>query len=121
MAWTYPALDLRNHRWIVFSMRKFLTLLATMGAVLGGSPAAAAQPMRAAQDRLEAFRGVQQGDLLPLNVIREKIGAMLPGAMLIGADLIGGAVYRLRYMRGANVMIVDVDARTGRPLRCSGC
>jgi len=101
-------------------MRKPLFLLAALGVALGTAPASA-QPLRASQDRLEAFRGVQQGDMLPLNVIRERIGALLPGATLIGADLIGGAVYRLRYMRGANVMIVDVDARTGRPLRCSGC
>ena len=103
-------------------MRTFLTTLAALGVALGAAPAAAAdQPVHASQGRLEAFRGVRQGDILPLGVIREQIGARLPGATLIGADLLGGAVYRLRYMRGANVMIVDVDARTGRPLRCSGC
>jgi len=101
-------------------MRNPIIILAALGALLGASPAAA-QPLRASQDRLEALRGVRQGDILPLNVIRERIGARLPGATLIGADLMGGAVYRLRYMRGANVMIVDVDARTGQPLRCSGC
>jgi hypothetical protein len=101
-------------------MRKPLILLAVLGAAFGAVPAAA-QPFAASQDRLEAFRGVRQGDILPLNVIRDRIGARLPGATLIGADLIGASVYRLRYMRGANVMIVDVDARTGRPLRCSGC
>ena len=101
-------------------MRKPLIILAAIGALLGSGPAAA-QPLRASQDRLEALRGVRQGDILPLNVIRDQIGPRLPGATLIGADLIGGAVYRLRYMRGANVMIVDVDARTARPLRCNGC
>ncbi len=105
-------------------MRNPLKIIAALGVAFGaalGAAPAAAQPLRASQDRLEAFRGVRQGDILPLGVIREQIGARLPGATLIGADLIGGAVYRLRYMRGANVMIVDVDARTGRPLRCSGC
>jgi hypothetical protein len=101
-------------------MRKSIIFLAACAAALGSGPAPG-EPIRASQDRLEAFRGVRQGEILPLNVIRERIDARLPGAMLIGADLIGGAVYRLRYMRGANVMIVDVDARTGRPLRCSGC
>jgi hypothetical protein len=101
-------------------MRKPILLLAALCGAIGGLPAAA-QPMRVSQDRLEALRGVREGDILPLHVIRDRIGARMPGAILIGADLIGGAVYRLRYMRGANVMIVDVDARTGRPLRCNGC
>jgi hypothetical protein len=101
-------------------MRRPIIFLAAIIAAFGSAPATA-QPLHASQDRLEALRGVRQGDLLPLGVIRERIGARLPGAVLIGADLVGGAVYRLRYMRGANVMIVDVDARTGRPLRCSGC
>lgn len=101
-------------------MRKFILLLAAAGATLGATPAAA-QPGRAIQDRLEALRGVRQGDILPLHVIRDRIGERLPGATLIGADLVGGMVYRLRFMRGANVIIVDVDARTGRALRCMGC
>jgi hypothetical protein len=101
-------------------MRKFMLLLAAIGAAAASAPAGA-QPMRDSRERQEAFRGVRQGDILPLNVIRDRIGARLPGAVLIGADLIGGMVYRLRYMRGANVIMVDVDARTGQPLRCFGC
>ena len=103
-------------------MRKFLFPLAACCAFLPSIPALAGdQPSRASQDRLEAFRGVRQGDILPLNVIRDRISARLPGAHLIGADLVGGSVYRLRFMRGANVILVDVDARTGNPLRCMGC
>jgi hypothetical protein len=104
-------------------MRKFL-LSAVIGAAVAAAPgiaaAADAQPMRDSRERNEAFRGVRQGDILPLHVIRDRISSMLPGATLIGADLVG-PIYRLRYMRGANVMIVAVDARTGQPIGCSGC
>jgi hypothetical protein len=103
-------------------MRKSLSLLAALCALAPLAPAQAGiQPMRVSQDRQEAFRGVQQGDLLPLNVIRDRIASRLPGAILIGADLLGSSIYRLRFMRGANVILVDVDARTGNPLRCVGC
>lgn len=114
--------------WNVCSMRKILFLLSAVATVLSAAPAtaglgavvAASVQARDSRARMEAFRGVRQGDILPLNVIRDRIGQQMPGASLIGADLVG-AVYRLRYMRGANVMIVEVDARTGRALRCTGC
>lgn len=103
-------------------MRKPLFVLAAFGALAAAVPAQASdQPARDGRDRMEAFRGVRQGDILPLHVIRDRISARLPGASLIGADLIGGSVYRLRFMRGANVILVDVDARSGNPLRCMGC
>lgn len=94
-------------------MRKFLLMFAALGAMLAAAPAAPAdQPARRGQ---EAFRGVRQGDILPLHVIRDRV--RIPGAVLIGVDLIAdGAVYRLRFMRGPNVLWVDVDARTGRVL-----
>ena len=71
------------------------------------------------RDAEEAFRGVRDGDILPLHVIRERI--RVPGAQLIGADLIAnGTRYRLRFMRGPNVLWVDVDARTGQVLGRAG-
>jgi hypothetical protein len=104
-------------------MRKTSILLAALCALVPAAPTLAGdqRPRGGGPDRLEAFRGVSQGDILPLNVIRDRISARLPGAHLIGADLVGGSIYRLRFMRGANVILVDVDARTGNPLRCSGC
>ena len=115
MACGYSPLDLPEFEWIVFVMRKTLLLIAALGA-LAAPIEAAAQPAR---DSEAALRGVQQGDILPLNVIRERI--RINGAILIGVDLIANRVYRLRFMRGANVIMVDVDARTGRPIGCMGC
>jgi hypothetical protein len=100
-------------------MRKFPLLLAALCAFTPAAPAAAAE-LQADRGGQDTFRGIRQGGILPLNVIRQRI--RIPGAVLIGVDLVGdGLVYRLRFMRGANVMIVDVDARTGRPLGCIGC
>jgi hypothetical protein len=99
-------------------MRNHLLLLAAIGAVSAATPGPA-QPTRASQDRLEAFRGVREGNLLPLNVIRDRVAARFPDARMIGADLIG-AIYRVRLMRGRDVMLVDVDGRSGQLLRCIG-
>ena len=97
-------------------MRKFVLMLALGGSLTAAPAPAAGQPTH---DGQEAFRGVRQGDILPFHVIRQRI--RIPGALLIGADLIAdGAVYRLRFMRGANVIWVDVDARTGRVIGAMG-
>ena len=100
-------------------MRKHLLLLAALGAACAAAPAAAGQPMRVSQDRTEAFRGVRQGHMLPLGVIRDRVSSRFPDARMIGADLVG-AIYRVRLMRGSDVLIVDVDARSGQLLRCIG-
>jgi hypothetical protein len=99
-------------------MRKHLPLLAALAAVAAAVPAVG-QPIHASQDRMEAFRGVRQGQMLPLNVIRDRVASRFPDARMIGADLVG-AMYRVRLMRGSDVLIVDVDARSGQLLRCVG-
>lgn len=97
-------------------MRLLLILLAAAGLTV---PAAADASNPRFRDAEEAFRGVREGEILPLQVIRDRI--RIPGAQLIGADLIaGGTRYRLRFMRGPNVLWVDVDARTGRVLGTAG-
>lgn len=58
-----------------------------------------------------AYRAMSNGDILPLPVIRSRV--RVPGAEYIGAEF-DGRVYRLKYMRGAEVIWIDVDARTGR-------
>ena len=101
----------------VSSMRFLLPLIAAASGLIVPAPADASWPRF--RETEQAQRGVREGDILPLNVIRERV--RIPGAHLIGADLIaGGTRYRLRYMRGVNVIWVDVDARTGRILGYAG-
>ena len=51
---------------------------------------------------------MQQGRILPLPQIRARI--RVPGADFIGAEF-DGRVYRLKYMRGSDVIWIDVDAQ----------
>ncbi len=91
-------------------MRPVFTLFAAIVA-LAAIPADAQRlsPMRGEQ--IEAYRATQQGEILSLPEIRARV--RVPNAEFIGADF-DGRVYRLKYMRGAEVIWIDVDARTGR-------
>ena len=98
-------------------MRTLPLLLAALVGLTAAGPADAGGPR--VRDSERVYRGVRQGDILPLRVIRDRV--QVPGAEFIGADLIdGGARYRLRFMRGARVLWVDVDARTGRVVGRAG-
>jgi len=71
------------------------------------------------RDQDAAFRATQKGHILPLNLIRSRI--RIPGAQFIGAELDeAGTMYRLKYMRGNQVIWLDIDARTGRLIAHSG-
>ena len=89
---------------------RFGLLLATALLAAPALPADARglQSMRE-QDR--AYRAAQQGQILSLPEIRSRI--RLPGAQFIGAEF-DGRVYRLKYMRGAEVIWIDIEARSGR-------
>ena len=90
---------------------RFLLLLAAAG--LAASPTHAdARGLQRDRDQNAAFRAMQQGRVLSLPEIRARI--RIPGAEYIGAEILSPNLYRLKYMRGANVIWIDVDARTGR-------
>jgi len=80
---------------------------------------AVAAPVAAQQQRVGAMRGEQdaayramsQGEILPLGQIRARIN--VPGAQFIGVEF-DGRIYRLKFMRGSELIWIDVDARTGR-------
>lgn len=99
-------------------MRFLLPLTAVLAGLAAPASAEAASWPRFRESET-AQRGVRQGEILPLHVIRERV--RIPGAQFIGADLIAdGTRYRLRFMRGVNVIWVDVDARSGRILGYAG-
>ena len=92
---------------------RFLLLLAAAG--LAAAPTLAdARGLQRDRDQNASYRAMQQGRILPLPEIRARI--RIPGAEYIGAERIGPDVYRLKFMRGPEVIWIDVDARTGRIL-----
>ena len=94
---------------------RFLLLLAAAGLAVTALPADA-RGLQRNRDQDTAYRAMQQGQILPLAFIRSRIRGR--GSEFIGAELDpSGAVYRLKFMRGSEVIWIDVDARTGRPLR----
>ncbi len=88
---------------------RILCLLAAAGLAATALSAQAGGLQLREQDA--AYRAAQQGRILPLPLIRQRI--RVPGAQFIGAEF-DGVTYRLKYMRGSEVIWIDVDARTGR-------
>lgn len=76
------------------------------------APAAAQQRMGAMRGEQDAaYRANQQGEIMSLAQIRARIN--VPGAQFIGVEF-DGRIYRLKFMRGSELIWIDVDARTGR-------
>jgi len=99
-------------------MRLFVLLAA---AGLAATPAHAyAQRGLPRDEQNGAYRAMQQGGILPLPEIRRRVSITVPNAQFIGVEIIGGMIYRLKYMRGAEVIWIDVDARTGRIVARTG-
>jgi hypothetical protein len=90
-------------------MRALFPLAAASLALL--AVPADARGLQSMREQDAAYRAAQQGEILPLPMIRARI--RIPGAQFIGAEF-DGRVYRLKFMRGSEVIWVDVEARTGR-------
>jgi hypothetical protein len=90
---------------------RFLVVLAAAGLVMSSGSAVAQRGLQRGEQS-GAYRAMQQGEVLSLPEIRRRIN--VPNAQFIGVEIIGGMIYRLKYMRGAEVIWIDVDARTGR-------
>ena len=93
-----------------------LLLLALAGAA---AAPADARPRDREQDA--AFKELQKGRFLPLPAIEGRIVPQMRGFTYLGPELDPGAgVYRLKFMRGAQLVWIDIDARSGQVLRRTG-
>ena len=107
-----------RHRRYVTRMSKgrtaaIILLLASLGT------AADAAPRRPEQDA--AYSAKKQGNIRPFPEIRDRVTPRMGGASYLGSEFDQRSVtYRLKFMRGASVIWVDVDARTGAIIGRSG-
>lgn len=92
--------------------RNLILFAAAIGLAAAPVTGASAQTRGLQNEQNNAYRANQQGQILSLPQIRARI--RVPGAEYIGAEIVGPTVYRLKYMRGANVIWIDVDAANGR-------
>ena len=98
---------------------RLLFLLAAAGLAVAQAPLREGRGLQRAEQN-GAYRATQQGEALPFNEIRRRVSITVPNAQFIGVEIIGGMIYRLKYMRGADVIWIDVDARTGRIIARTG-
>jgi hypothetical protein len=94
-----------------YPIMKLAFLLAAAAAPALAS--AAGHPPRV-REQDEAFRATQQGRFMPLRAIEDKIVPRMRGFDYLGPELEPGVGrYRLKFMRGQQVVWIDIDARTG--------
>ncbi|MGE0178778.1 MAG: PepSY domain-containing protein [Sphingomonas sp.] len=90
---------------------RLIAVLLLAGLAWSASPAEAQRGGAARGEQDAAYRAMSQGQILSLGQIRSRI--TVPGAQFIGVEF-DGRIYRLKFMRGTEVIWIDVDARTGR-------
>ena len=105
-------------------MRNLILLIAALGVAapaaaqdgrdLRGRDTREARGLNRLREQDNAYRATQQGRIRPLPEIRARIN--VPGAEFIGVEF-DGRIYRLKYMRGGEVIWIDVDAQTGQIIR----
>ena len=100
------------------NMKPFFFLLTGAAALSALVTPAAAQRSR---DQDAAFEARRSGQILPLREIEKRILPRMNGARYLGPEFdSGSSSYRLKFMRGGNVIWIDVDGRTGAVLSRSG-
>jgi hypothetical protein len=94
-------------------MRK-LILFGLAAALAAPAAAQDGRGLHRLREQDNAYRAAQEGRIRPLPEIRARID--IPGAEFIGVEF-DGRIYRLKYMRGNEVIWIDVDAATGRVIQ----
>lgn len=90
-------------------------------ALLAGLVLAQPADARRHRDQDRAFAERKAGRIMPLHVIESRIVPSMPGCDYLGPEFDStSGVYRLKFMRGATVIFVDVDSRDGRIIHRSG-
>lgn len=83
--------------------------------------AAPAAPAMAQSEQQEVYQARKNGRVMPLREIENRILPRMRGFSYLGPEFdSGSAVYRLKFMKGASVVWVDIDARTGAVIGRSG-
>jgi hypothetical protein len=99
-----------------------MTLKTLLAFALAGTAIAApadARPRDREQD--EAFKATQAGRFVPLRAIEARIVPQMRGFTYLGPELDASAGrYRLKFMRGQQMVWIDVDAHDGRVIGRSG-
>jgi hypothetical protein len=98
---------------IVIQMTKRFPTLICAAAMLVAPIVVDARPPDREQDA--ALEGSREGRILPLRTIENRVIPKMRGATYLGPELDPGTGrYRLKFMRGTQVIWVDVDGRTGQ-------
>jgi hypothetical protein len=83
------------------------------------APAGAMGPHERDQDK--AWHAAREGRIIPLRAIEARIVPQMRGFSYIGPEYHAAAGrYRLKFMRGPQVVWIDVDARSGQVIGKSG-
>jgi uncharacterized membrane protein YkoI len=100
-------------------MFRALLLAAMVGISL--APAAAADGRQRDREQDAAFRATQEGRFVSLRSIEGRIVPQMRGFTYLGPELDAGAGrYRLKFLKGPQVVWIDVDARNGQVIGRSG-
>ena len=97
-------------------MKRFLASIAAAALLVPTTPALAQD-----NDQGKARKEMRAGNVLPLREIEGRILPRMRGFQYLGPAYDSTAMaYRLKFLRGSQVVYVDVDARTGAVIGKSG-
>jgi len=97
-------------------MKRFLASIAAAALLVPVTPALAQD-----NDQGKARKEMRAGNVLPLRDIEGRILPRMRGFQYLGPAYDSTAMaYRLKFLRGSQVVYVDVDARTGAVIGKSG-